>query len=132
MESSFHTLERRQIPRIEILGYLQGHLDSLGVQLSVRDIGLGGFSIDAPFPFLSGTRHRFRFSAAADWSVTVIAIVVHCAQRTADRDGRPSYVAGFEFIIESDEHGTAVDELLDRVTAALSFDPPAASSRRMW
>ena len=84
--------------------------------MRVRDIGLGGFSIETMMPLLVGSEHRVRFISQDDWSTVLSARVANCRPSCAE-DGSPLYVAGFAFADgESTETRRTVAVLLEKVT----------------
>jgi hypothetical protein len=63
----------------------------------VRDIGLGGFSVETMQPLEAGGEHRVRFVSFDDYSATLPALVANCRPSCAD-DGAPLFVSGFAFL----------------------------------
>ena len=99
--------ERRKTPRVQVLGQLYGQAISLEVPISVRNVGLGGFSTESLVPFPLGARHEFRFAVAGRVAIQIKAVVVH--RRPAySADGLTSFITGFEFIHDA-VHDTAAD-----------------------
>ena len=88
--------ERRRYPRFGAAEKLAGHLLDQDLPVRVRDIGLGGFSIETVEPLEPGIEHRVRFVSRDDWSTVLAA---RCANSRAScmDDGSPIYVAGFAF-----------------------------------
>jgi hypothetical protein len=81
--------------------------------LVVRDLSPGGFSVESPVPFLTGTRHRFNF-VAGKTRVEIEGVAIQSTPFPAD--GRADgYLAGFSFVIDSAERRAQIYELLDAV-----------------
>jgi hypothetical protein len=89
--------ERRASPRIEILGRLHGHLVSLDVAVTVREISLGGMAIETPIAFPIGAVHEFMLTLGDGSTVPLTGQVVHC-RNVAAPDADPSYVSGVRFL----------------------------------
>ena len=85
--------------------------------MRVRDIGLGGFSIETMEPLATGVEHRVRFVSHDDWSTVLAARVSNCRPSCAD-DGSPLYVAGCAFSAEDrPEIKQTVQILIEKVTS---------------
>jgi hypothetical protein len=89
-------LERRQSPRLEVLGTLHGQIVPLRIAITVREIGFGGFSIETVFPLPVEATHDFRFTLRSGSTVTVRGRVMHCREEA--RGSTPIYVAGLQFV----------------------------------
>jgi hypothetical protein len=98
------------------MGQIRGQLVSLGVRLTIREIGFGGFSSESPIQFELGARHLFQFTTADNREVLVTARVVYCRA-----DGQflwlPMFITGFAFV-DDPERDTARDVgvLIDAMT----------------
>jgi hypothetical protein len=86
--------ERRDAPRLQVLGRIQGRLLSLPLPVELRDMGPSGFSVESPLPFPVGTRRLFLFTTAGGLQVLIEGAAVHC--RHDGEDAR--YVTGFRFV----------------------------------
>ena len=109
--------ERRRHPRFGTAGRLAGHLIDQDLPVRVRDIGLGGFSIETMAPLEPGVEHRVRFVSHDDWSTVLSALVANCRPSCAE-DGSPLYVAGCAFSgEEKPETKRTVQILIEKVTS---------------
>jgi PilZ domain-containing protein len=82
----------------------------------VRDIGLGGFSIETMEPLPPDREHRVRFISQDDWSTILPARLANCRPSCAE-DGSPLYVAGFAFVDDgTPEMKRTVAVLVEKVT----------------
>jgi len=120
-ESRLPEESRRSDLRLQVLGQLYGHVVAFDVPLAVQNISAGGFAVDSPIPFSSGTSHRFRFTTNDGRTILVHAQTVHCLRvRTPDGDTR--YLAGFEFICEPDDDRAreGIAALIDAALSALT------------
>jgi PilZ domain len=116
----FH--ERRRTPRIEILGQLYGEIVSVRTPITVREIGLGGFSVDTALALPVGAVHAFRLTPTEGAPVIVRARVVYSRAHEPAQDGT-GYTSGLQFVDDSGHHSRrSVASLIDQVTSVLSFD----------
>jgi len=118
-----HTQGRlRELPRIEVLGTLEGRVETADIPLKVLDISLSGFGVESQKPFDVGAVHRFRFTTVEGATVTLKATAVHCDRRPT-RDGSDLFLTGFRFFEDAsaDQTGTP-GELIDRILSVVSFD----------
>jgi hypothetical protein len=116
--------EHRRSPRIEILGHVQGRLESSSVPGRVLDVNISGFGLLTARQFGIGSTHRFRFTLPDGVSALITATAVHCDRRPT-RDGSDLYLAGFRFVERSSRDGdTTAGDLLDKIRSVMSFDIP--------
>lgn len=108
------SIERRRAPRIEILGRMQGRV-VMPVPVTVREISLGGLSMDAPFMFEVGSIHEFSLTLGDESSVVLRGRVVY--SRPADGpEGSALYVTGVQFIDEEQPPGPpTIGDLIDKI-----------------
>lgn len=117
-----HTPERRKYPRFAALEKLAGHLLDQDLPVRVRDIGLGGCSIETMMPMETGTEHRVRFVSRDDWSTVLSARIANCRPSCAE-DGSPLFVSGMAFIMEDKpEIRQTVQILIEKVTSVRLYD----------
>src|SRR5262245_24120578 len=88
-------VERRATPRLEVNGRIQGQLDESLMPIRVREISLGGFSIESTAPVEDGL-HVVRFTANDRWSISLSAWSRH-SRPFCGTDGVLRHVTGFEF-----------------------------------
>ena len=114
--------ERRRYPRFAASEKLAGHLLDADLPVRVRDIGLGGFSIETMEPLEAGTEHRVRFVSRDDWSTVLPATIANTRPSCAD-DGSPLFVSGFAFKKEdAPETKQTVQVLIEKVTSVRLYD----------
>lgn len=106
--------ERRSTPRFPAQDALVGYLTSEDLPVRIRDLGLGGFSIETIEPLEAGIVHDVRFIANDDWTTTLKARAVYCKPSVAT-DGLPRFATGFSFI-DAAASRPSVESLLERVT----------------
>ena len=113
---------RRAMPRLEVLGSVQGHVEPGNVAVKVLDIGVSGFGIESPMRFDTGTTHRFRLTLADGTATVIPAVVVHSEKRVT-KDGSDLYLTGLRFAEQPDQRD-ATGELIDKIMSVMSFDIP--------
>jgi len=109
--------ERRRAPRIEILGRLHGQVTSLDVAVTVREISVGGLSMETAFEFPVGVVHDFRLELGDGSWVELRGRILRSKAATA-ADGSRVYVSGVQFLDDdagATDGGPSVDDLLDRM-----------------
>ena len=85
----------------------------------MRDLSLGGFSVESDEPLPAG-RHIVRIHEGERWSVTVTAESRH-RQSSDLEDGRVRHVTGFEYADQSPDTQQTLRVLYERLAA----DEPA-------
>jgi hypothetical protein len=121
-ETSVAGKERRRSPRFEVLGRVLGTLVSVDLPVRVRDVGLGGFSVETVEPLDTGVVHPVRFTAMDDWSAVLPATSLHCRPSVAP-DGTPRYVTGFAFATqEAAGAARTIHDLITKVTSVRLFE----------
>ena len=106
--------ERRRSTRMEMLGRVHGQAVSLDVPLTVREISLGGMSIEAPVPFPLDTVHEFRLTLGDGSTVLLHARVVYC--RATKGGPEPVYVCGMHFVDDEPVTGQSVSDFIERIS----------------
>jgi hypothetical protein len=101
---------------------LAGHLIDQDLPVRVRDIGLGGFSVETVEPLAPGVEHRVRFVSQDDWS-TVLAARCANSRPSCQEDGSPIYVAGFAFSGEDrPETRRTIQILIEKVISVRLYE----------
>jgi hypothetical protein len=111
---------RRQSPRLKVEALIDGALSRGSLEVTLIDLGFGGFAVEAPLEFTSGTRHGFRFVTARGVSVQLKAEVVY-SRATGERDGMESHITGFKYTISEPADQRSVDILIDTANSPLTF-----------
>jgi hypothetical protein len=107
--------EKRRTPRINVRTRLQGRIVSLDRPVVVRDISLGGFSVESSEDVPAGV-HIVRLQEDNRWSVTVTAASRHGrASRAAD--GSVRHVMGFEYEDQTPDTQQTLRVLFERLAA---------------
>ncbi len=100
---------------------LNGRLAKGNLRMIVHDLGFGGFAVESPIAFAVGSRHEFRFVGPEDMVVGIRAETVY-SRPVGLRDGMDHVLAGFKYVLESEEAERAVEILLDLAMSPISFD----------
>jgi hypothetical protein len=109
------SIERRRSPRVEILDRIHGHVTALDVDLNVRDMSLGGMSLQTPFAFPEGAIHEFKLTLGDGSPVILKGRVVRTREQEAP-DGSKVFVLGVEFVEDEAADGeNAAGGLMDRL-----------------
>ena len=118
MSSSDHRADRsdqRRSSRINVRDRLRGKVVDLDVAVAVRDISLGGFSLESDQALPTGV-HIVRLQEDERWSVTVTAASRH-RRTTRNPDGTTRHVMGFEFEDQSPDTQQTLRVLYERLAA---------------
>ncbi|HXT69786.1 MAG TPA: PilZ domain-containing protein [Vicinamibacterales bacterium] len=106
--------ERRRAPRVDLVGQLQGELVSVDLPIRVREISLGGMSIETTEAFAVDTRHSFVLTLGDGAGVFVLGRVAY--SRKLDQDGGAIFVTGIQFLDEdAGDAGGDVEDIVRKV-----------------
>jgi len=109
--------DRRQTPRLEVLGHVHGHLVSLDARMVALDLSENGFSMETTFPVDEGEEHDFRLIGPDGTANRLRARASYCTRHLMS-DGTPRFVTGLTFVDPVNPGPDLVDQLLE----VLSFD----------
>jgi hypothetical protein len=107
--------ELRRSPRIDVRNRLSGRIVAFDLPVVVRDISLGGFSIESDRDFPDGA-HDIRLHEGERWSVTVNAASRH-RQVIKAQDGAMRYIMGFEYNDQNPDTQQILRVLFERLAA---------------
>lgn len=99
--------ERRRAPRLEILGSVRGEATGPVMKVTLREISLGGLSVESALPFEVGTTHELLVTLGDGATVQVSGIVRH-SRNVAAADDTPLFVTGLEFLVDEPEGDSVV------------------------
>ena len=111
--------DRRETPRLKV-PRVETEVVSLGLRVTILEVGFGGLSIESKHEFQVGEVHDLRYGTSKRGPVVLSALVKHCRLDPATH-GTPRYVTGFQFVdawCPGDR--SAVDEFISQVTMGLS------------
>jgi c-di-GMP-binding flagellar brake protein YcgR len=86
--------ERRRSPRVALLAELEGHAVTLDEKVQVRELSLGGMTVETTAPLSPRLVHDFRVELGSA-RIIVHARLVH--SRVEVRGDSVAYIAGVEF-----------------------------------
>ena len=107
--------DQRRTPRIDVRHRLRGTIVSLDRPVVVRDISLGGFSVETDEALPDGV-HIVRLQEGQRWSVTVTAASRH-RRVSQTGDGAMCHVTGFEYEDQSPDTQQTLRILFERLAA---------------
>lgn len=105
-----NTVDRRQNPRIELLGEINGQIMPFALPVVLLDLSDGGFAIASPVPFKPNSEYTFQFNGTRPFG-PIRAKDVHCL-RVSHGTSSVSYVAGFSFVLTNPTDRAVVAGLL--------------------
>jgi hypothetical protein len=106
--------ERRRAPRVNLVGQLRGELVSVDTPIVVREISLGGMSIESETRFEVDARHEFMLTLGDGAGVLVLGRVAYC--RTVEAPNGARFIIGIQFLDEeTGDSGADVGGLIKRV-----------------
>ena len=105
--------DRRRSTRVEVLGKIHGQVVSLDVPLEVREISLGGMSIETPKAFTVGAIESFLLTLGDGAGVEVHGRVVYSSAASAEKPD--VFVTGIQFVDDDKITDTPVGGLIDKI-----------------
>jgi hypothetical protein len=102
--------ERRRAPRAQILGRLHGRIVTVDTRVQIREISLGGMSLESEIAFPVGAVHQFELFLGDGASVAVSAQARH--SRRVDDVSPMRYLTGFQFIEDDPSADGRVTQLV--------------------
>ena len=107
--------DRRSSPHLFVRDRIRGHLVSLDLPVTIREISLGGFSIETKDALTPGT-HQVRFTAQNRWSVTVTASSRY-SRSSHDADGGIRYITGFKYEHQSSDTQHTIEMMFEKIAS---------------
>ena len=106
---------RRRSTRVEVLGKIQGQAVCVDVTVLVREISLGGMSIETPKPFSVGSNCDFFLTLGDGAGVELTGRIVY--SRATMESGRAFFVSGIQFVEPgANDPASQVPGLIEKVT----------------
>jgi hypothetical protein len=107
---------RRQSPRLQVDGRLHTRIQTLDMDVEMRDISLGGFLVASAIDINTGGLHVFEVSTTAEMRYSLRARVVHCR---APRGEETAFLSGWRCAAEdATQHG--LTKILDFLSAGVA------------
>ena len=106
--------ERRRAPRVDLVGQLRGELVSVDLPIVVREISLGGMSIETSQAFDVDSRHSFVLTLGDGAGVFVLGRVAY--SRRVDSSASPIFITGIQFLDDDDSEAAGdVGDLVKKI-----------------
>lgn len=112
-------LDRRDTPRIELLGEINGQVMPFALPVVLMDLSQGGFAIASSVPFMRNSEYTFQFNATRQHG-PIRARHLHCL-RVSHGATSKSYVAGFSFVVDLPADKEVVDDLIAEANALMGL-----------
>jgi hypothetical protein len=94
--------DRRSSPRVEMMGRMQGRTVALGLSVHVREISLGGMSVETAEPFELNSVHQFNLTLGDGATIRLTGRVLRTA-RVATEGHLVHFVSGIQFIDDEND-----------------------------
>lgn len=107
---------RRQSARVQVDGRLRTRIQTLAMDVEMRDISLGGFLVASAVDINTGGLHVFDVATINDMSYTLRARVVHCR---APRGEETAFLSGWR-CAGDDTTQQGLTKLLDFLSAGIA------------
>jgi Tfp pilus assembly protein PilZ len=105
--------DRRRSTRVEVLGKIHGQVVSLDVALVVREISLGGMSIETPKLFTVGAIESFLLTLGDGAGVEVHGRIVYSSPAS---EAKPDvFVTGVQFVDDDKNTDAPVGGLINKI-----------------
>ena len=101
--------DRRRSPRVEMLGRMQGRTVALGLQVRVREISLGGMSVETAQPLEVGSIHQFSLTLGDGATIQLTGRVLRTAQVTPE-GAEAFFVSGIQFVEDDADVSGIIDK----------------------
>jgi hypothetical protein len=109
---------RRQSPRLQVDGRLRTRIQTLDLDVDMRDVSLGGFLVASNIDINTGGLHVFEVAAATGSTYVLRARVVHCR---APRGDERAFLSGWRCASDdATQHG--LTRILDYLSAGIAGD----------
>ena len=115
MPGRIEPAERRSTPRTEVLGRIALKVLSAPVTARLREISTGGCAVETATPLPPGV-HHFQLEMDGREPLQISAELVH-STRLSMTGGEGIYLAGFEFLPQSEPATQAIKSLVEHISA---------------
>jgi len=103
--------DRRRAPRVETHDRVRGRILTANAEIRIREISLGGMSLESDVEFPVGVVHEFELVLGDGATVAVSAEARY--SRPASSSDPHRFVTGFQFVEAADVAETSVTEIVD-------------------
>jgi hypothetical protein len=94
--------DRRRSTRVEVVGRVHGQVAALDLPIVVREISLGGMSVETPRAFEVGTVNTFLLTLGDGSGVEVAGRIVY--SRPSNDAHRHFFISGIQFVDQDELH----------------------------
>jgi hypothetical protein len=108
-----HSSDRRRSPRVEVIGKVSGRVVSLDVPIVVREMSLGGMSIESPTAFEVGTVTDFLLTLGDGAGIEVYGRTVYT--RPLEGTDEPRFLSGIQFVDQDEAVRRPVDGIISKL-----------------
>ena len=109
------SIDRRRSPRVEIAGRLHGQTIAFDIPVSVREISLGGMTVQTNVPLGEGGVHAFLLTLGDGSVVQLTGRVLHSRHEPNADDASHVYTSGVQFIDDEPDASETVEHVIDKV-----------------
>jgi len=103
--------DRRRSPRVEVVGKVQGRVASTDVAIVVREMSLGGMSIESEAAFELGAVTDFLLTLGDGAGVELFGRAVYT--RPLEGSNTPRFLTGIQFV---DQEDAVRDGMMSKLT----------------
>lgn len=108
--------DRRRSPRVEVIGKVRGRVVSLDVPIVVREMSLGGMSIESPRAFEVGTVTDFLLMLGDGAGIEVYGRTVYTRPLEGSNGSKePRFLTGIQFVDQDEAAAKPVSGVISRV-----------------
>jgi hypothetical protein len=105
--------DRRRAPRVEVIGKVRGRVVSLDVPIVVREMSLGGMSIESPTAFEVGVVTDFLLTLGDGAGIEVYGRTIYT--RPLDGSDEPRFLSGIQFVDQDEAARKPVSGIMSRL-----------------
>ena len=106
--------DRRRSPRVEVIGKVQGRVASSDVAVVVREMSLGGMSIESDAAFELGAVTDFLLTLGDGAGIELYGRTVYT--RAIEGSPTPRFLTGIQFVDQEDATPAPVRGIISKLT----------------
>src|SRR5262245_66411167 len=105
--------DRRRSPRVEVIGKVQGRVASSDVLVEVREMSLGGMSIESATAFEVGAVTDFLLTLGDGAGIEVYGRTIYT--RAVEGSAEPRFLSGIQFVDQDEAARRPVDGIMSKL-----------------
>jgi hypothetical protein len=105
--------DRRRSPRVEVIGKVQGRVVSLDVPIVVREMSLGGMSVESPTAFEVGAVTDFLLTLGDGAGIEIYGRTVYT--RPLEGTLEPRFLSGIQFVDQDEATRQPVSGIMSKL-----------------